>query len=1045
MTTPDVTTGPARAPLSEIPLMPTVASTPVTFTGDNTITTLYERVKAAMAAPPPMEVSLPEYLRFLGASDGEPIYLQALDLRDSRTVRAPNVIAVAESVTDALRLLRELAPMEGQGDYLYPNRVRRGVEQRFRPNRLLAAGKADSITDQDIVARRVVYIDPDVVRDAGEGGVSKISATAAETKLGIAANIKIALRYAEYLGDERAFGFGFSGNSGQLHVRLADLDPKESQGLVDQLLVLTALIFDSDKVHIDRSVRDPKRICPAWGTLKRKGERREGPRPWRATWFVAPTSVRALTMPDLENLVTELARDVTVEHVEAAVRRWPNPAESLSPVVSIATLPDPARSAIPTTRAKHLPPRASNENTDVGFNLFGEANAQDLASVIERLGLPEACPSCGAASKSSRRHGQIWKCFKAGCSDANNGRSSWGAVDFVAAHRRCEPREAAVAICRAANIAVPERSKRTRKSKAAPRDPYDDVAVPDDTEELDPEFIAELEAALWASIRADAEQIEIMIGPDVDRVLEEGIRALARDPDVYSRGGSLVVVRDTFQHGERVTEPAPIALPVLRERHLSRGVRWLQVSRTGKVERVPPPLGTSQAIHAAGYWDGIRELTNVVDTPVMRPDGSVLTGRGYDGATCLYLASDLDLADLDAAPSLADAMAARDRLLGLFADFPLLNDLARGVVLASILSPLARPMIPGPIPGILTDANIRRVGKGLLVQVISAIAQAQGGSAMPYTNDAEECRKRITGALKTPKAIQIVDDVPVRVPLGNSVWCALLTAASWEDRELGASKILRLPSRSQWIWTGNNVELLGDITARILHIRLETDLEHPETRTGFTIPDLLGHVRAHRADYVRDALTVLRAWVVAGRPNADAVHLGGFEAWARIIGAVIHWLGLGDVTATQREYAARCVAGLGDAGPLLTFMRAWGSEFGGEGRSASDVIRLVQAEDDRCRRPGEGAHVYEDLREVIVGLCGHGTRLPSARSFGRALAAANRRRVSGMRFEGELDSHRGAMTWFLRGWTATEGQSLRAPAVRPPDDLEDDHYPLAHA
>jgi hypothetical protein len=43
--------------------------------------------------------------------------------------------------------------------------------------------------------------------------------------------------------------------------------------------------------------------------------------------------------------------------------------------------------------------------------------------------------------------------------------------------------------------------------------------------------------------------------------------------------------------------------------------------------------------------------------------------------------------------------------------------------------------------------------------------------------------------------------------------------------------------------------------------------EHPEERTGFKYPDLLGYVTSNRGELLAAVLTILRASFVAGKPD----------------------------------------------------------------------------------------------------------------------------------------------------------------------------------
>src|SRR5581483_9567096 len=105
--------------------------------------------------------------------------------------------------------------------------------------------------------------------------------------------------------------------------------------------------------------------------------------------------------------------------------------------------------------------------------------------------------------------------------------------------------------------------------------------------------------------------------------------------------------------------------------------------------------------------------------------------------------------------------------------------------------------------------------------------------------------------------------------LGGASMDAALTGSEWSDRVLGASATVKLPLVITWYCTGNNIQLSGDMSRRVLHIRLESPDDHPEERAGFTHDDPVRIVRENRGWFVGAALTILRAYCLADRPRQN--------------------------------------------------------------------------------------------------------------------------------------------------------------------------------
>ena len=72
-------------------------------------------------------------------------------------------------------------------------------------------------------------------------------------------------------------------------------------------------------------------------------------------------------------------------------------------------------------------------------------------------------------------------------------------------------------------------------------------------------------------------------------------------------------------------------------------------------------------------------------------------------------------------------------------------------------------------------------------------------------------------------------------------------------------------------------------------------MENPEAREDFKHPNLRAWVKEARARLVVAALTLLRAYFVAGMPEPVKT-IGSFESWAKLVPSAIRWAGGSDVT-----------------------------------------------------------------------------------------------------------------------------------------------------
>lgn len=207
---------------------------------------------------------------------------------------------------------------------------------------------------------------------------------------------------------------------------------------------------------------------------------------------------------------------------------------------------------------------------------------------------------------------------------------------------------------------------------------------------------------------------------------------------------------------------------------------------------------------------------------------------------------------------------------------------------------------------------------------------------MAVSGDREEMRKAVTAALREGHAIINLDNI--EQPVGSPDLSRAITQIEYQDRILGASKTLRLATNLTWTATGNNLAFRGDLAVRALLCRQDAKMERPEERR-FKISDLKAYIADHRSDFVSAALTILRAYVVAGRPEQKLKPWGGFDEWSAVIRAPLLWLGMKDPCDTRRhvieddpdrEAAAALLhawhSTVGDRSVTIAQLRKWSSE-----------------------------------------------------------------------------------------------------------------------
>ena len=397
---------------------------------------------------------------------------------------------------------------------------------------------------------------------------------------------------------------------------------------------------------------------------------------------------------------------------------------------------------------------------------------------------------------------------------------------------------------------------------------------------------------------------EILIRPELNAMTDDALAALAARPAlaVYVRAGMLVTVAWDGSSPERWLRRPPGAPRIVQLDHarmrglMDSAARWMKPGGHRKDVRAPamPPGDIAAQVLARHEWP-LPYLQAVVETPVIRPDGSVLNRSGYDvESELLYqpVPGQQGWPGVPARPTDSDVRAAVDALAEPVAQFPFKAGTDLSAYVAAVLTALAREMIPGPIPAFVVRAPTPGTGKTLLVVVVALTGTGRAPAVMAMTYDGEELRKRITSIALSGTPLVLVDNASGA--LGSDALAGALTATEWEDRILGVSQMVRLPLRAIWFVTGNNISFRKTLARRVVPIDLDAGVETPEDRTGFHHADLASYVREHRLRLVAAGLTVLRAFILAGRPTHGGAKLGSFEGWDDLVRSAVIWAGMDD-------------------------------------------------------------------------------------------------------------------------------------------------------
>lgn len=299
------------------------------------------------------------------------------------------------------------------------------------------------------------------------------------------------------------------------------------------------------------------------------------------------------------------------------------------------------------------------------------------------------------------------------------------------------------------------------------------------------------------------------------------------------------------------------------------------------------------------------QINGVAEMPVLAPSGNIISSPGFDSETGLYvqLAPELEgfsIPDTPTQQQVADALAQLEDVL---VDFPFRTEADRTRALSILFTLLMRPATP-TVPMTVLSANTPGSGKGLLAEVMSRLALGIEGQVQKMPEIDSEMQKVLVTCLLKGKSLQLFDEASAGID--SSSLAALLTASYYGGRILGESREVNVKNNMTIVATGNNVPVSGDLGRRVVLVEMESPHANPEARTGFKHDPLGPWVSEHRRELLEAAFTLIRAWVVAGRPKPTVLApIGSFEAWYHHVGGVLEFAGRMDLMEGVLEQRRR--------------------------------------------------------------------------------------------------------------------------------------------
>jgi hypothetical protein len=469
--------------------------------------------------------------------------------------------------------------------------------------------------------------------------------------------------------------------------------------------------------------------------------------------------------------------------------------------------------------------------------------------------------------------------------------------------------------------------------------------------------------------------IILRIGETERAVNEMEAALLASGRKLYQRSGLIV---STSSMRLPTWEKKMVTVQVIEERgdhalieDIEAVAKFVRLDAKGKPIPAPPPMALIKTLKDRKHRLRFPVIVGVVNCPSITVDGKLLDEPGFDPETgILFDPLGVTFPPVPDHPTRLMAEAALARLLRMIETFDFVGDDDKAVALSLFLTVIARRGLP-TAPVHAFDAPTAGVGKSMIVDIASILATGHEAGVTALGETREEAEKRLASTLMRGDPVIAMDNC--ELPLEGVLINQCLTQQRVELRILGKSKIFSAATSAAFSATGNNLVVKGDLTRRAVVGRLDPKVARPELRQFPTDP--IAEAKRDRGELVVAALTVLKAYHVAGRPKRPKPPLGSFVDWSNTVRGALLWLGCGDPVRTQdrlREKDPTLVA-------LIAALAAWRDEFGDEPTAANKAASAANATLSKLQPGTINRYVEEPthpgLRNALMAVAGRGGKV----------------------------------------------------------------------
>ncbi|MGL5065755.1 MAG: hypothetical protein ACRC62_37780 [Microcoleus sp.] len=428
---------------------------------------------------------------------------------------------------------------------------------------------------------------------------------------------------------------------------------------------------------------------------------------------------------------------------------------------------------------------------------------------------------------------------------------------------------------------------------------------------------------------------------------------------------------------------------------------FFQTKKTQKGETsvsIDCPVSIAKNFYNASRWDPLPKLTGIIKLPVLKMDGTVCMGKGYDSGTGYLMDFDEKEFCLKEKPNKKDAIEALKILKDLISESSFEDDRSRSGALSMLLTAASRNSYDyAPLHAI--SANTPGAGKGTLTQLATIFATGKPNEGMTTFNPEEtELKKSLVSAFMKGSSVISFDNISRSHVFGGAEIEMALTNLIYSGRILGGNEMGAFSTKVLWLANGNKLNLTLDMGRRTILIVLDSKEENAFEKEYQR--DLIPYAIKNRGKLVSAALTILQAFLLE-KPLIQVRPLNSFVQWSNVVRNALIWLGEADPAPNSKSIYE--LDGIDEERAGLAYLLdIWLELYGKTSVTAREVVNRAI-----------GSNGNERLRTALTEVALDKKGQLTSNSLGKYLRSHAGVRIGNMRFikAGIADKHQNVVQW----------------------------------